>query len=114
MLCVYDNAWEEVENCLKLRKALEKAILRRIKSFVKFQDSIEHRTQGYFGMLLSKCGYSEKVIFDHGRETLTVKVNVENAQSTSTSDTKTLSGGERSFSTICFIMALWEAVEAPF
>ncbi len=29
-------------------------------------------------------------------------------------DMKALSGGERSFSTVCFIMALWESMETPF
>ncbi len=29
-------------------------------------------------------------------------------------NTKSLSGGERSFTTVCFIMSLWEAMEAPF
>jgi len=29
-------------------------------------------------------------------------------------DLKSLSGGERSFSTICFILALWNAMESPF
>lgn len=44
----------------------------------------------------------------------TFQVNVENAEGASTKDSKALSGGERSFSTICFIMALWDAMEAPF
>jgi len=41
-------------------------------------------------------------------------VNVENQKGSSVGDSRALSGGERSFSTICFIMALWDAMEAPF
>lgn len=29
-------------------------------------------------------------------------------------DTKSLSGGERSYSTICFLASLWEAIDSPF
>lgn len=34
--------------------------------------------------------------------------------SAATTDIRTLSGGERSFATVCFIIALWDAIESPF
>ncbi len=40
------------------------------------------------------------------------KVKVDKNQATK--NTSSLSGGERSFSTVCFIMALWQAIESPF
>lgn len=30
------------------------------------------------------------------------------------SDMRSLSGGERSFSTVCFVLSLWAIAEAPF
>jgi len=39
---------------------------------------------------------------------------VETNEGQGSKDTKTLSGGEKSFSTACFLLALWEAMECPF
>ena len=41
-------------------------------------------------------------------------MDVHSDCSQSTKNTKSLSGGERSYATVCFIMSLWEAMEAPF
>lgn len=45
---------------------------------------------------------------------LQVQVDAHSLASHATKNTRSLSGGERSFSTVCFIMSLWEAIEAPF
>ena len=31
-----------------------------------------------------------------------------------TTDVRSLSGGERSFSTVCFVLALWDVADSPF
>ena len=43
-----------------------------------------------------------------------VKVDVHSGLSQSTKNMKTLSGGERSYTTVCFIMSLWDSIDAPF
>lgn len=54
--------------------------------------------------------------FDMKAETLRIKVKPQKADSTMTKqvDTSSLSGGEKSFSTVCFILALWQEAALPF
>ena len=98
----------------------------------------------YFTMMLSQRGYTGSMEFDHKSKALTITVNIDeraaevnqfraqklknknkecensdkdgrkNKKMKKMNGTKTLSGGERSFSTISFIIALWEAMECPF
>jgi structural maintenance of chromosomes protein 6 len=77
-------------------------------------------------------GYFGKVLFDHQKETLSLKVGLHfhqqvkvlntpkvrtddqiRTQGIRDKDPKSLSGGEKSFSTICLLLSLWEAIGCP-
>ena len=68
-----------------------------------------------FSHSLGNRGYYGKVIFDHNLQKLELKVQTTEQAATQgmSKDPKSLSGGEKSFSTICLLLALWEAVGCP-
>lgn len=43
-----------------------------------------------------------------------VQVKPPGRENDTVSDMRSLSGGERSFSTVCFLLSLWEITESPF
>ncbi|EGG13304.1 structural maintenance of chromosome protein [Cavenderia fasciculata] len=90
----------------------------RQKNWVKFQRKISLRVSQYFNIFLSRKGYSGKIDFDHEDKKLEVSVQLDKMRPsenvTGKGDTKSLSGGERSFSTVALLLSLWEAMECPF
>lgn len=59
--------------------------------------------------------YAAEVEIDHKEKTLELKVIPRDAGVTdAVSNTKSLSGGERSYSTVAFLIALWSCVDHPF
>ncbi|KAI2667272.1 Structural maintenance of chromosomes protein 6 [Labeo rohita] len=96
------------------------------------------RCKYYFDSMLSQRGYIGKMTFDHKNETLSISspdflsngkhlspqrkaclsihsiVQPGEGGKAALSDMRSLSGGERSFSTVCFVLSLWAIAEAPF
>lgn len=68
----------------------------------------------HFEHLLRVRGCSGHITFDHKNETLSITVQPREEEKTARSDLRSLSGGERSFSTVCFILSLWNISESPF
>lgn len=59
--------------------------------------------------------YSAEIIIDGKNKTLELKVIPRDSEiEGAVSNTKSLSGGERSFSTVAFLISLWSCVEHPF
>ena len=68
-----------------------------------------------FESLMKLRNYTADIDIRHADRTLELKVVPRDAGvSGAVSNTKSLSGGERSFSTVAFLISLWSCVEHPF
>ncbi len=101
-----------------------KAFLNRLGEILRDRDNCRHMfTQGKalrcsmdFSNLLRSRNYSGKLNFDHEEQKLDVVVQpnkTRESEDASAKDLKSLSGGERSFSTVAFLLSLWSIVESP-
>ncbi|KAH9926088.1 P-loop containing nucleoside triphosphate hydrolase protein [Amylocystis lapponica] len=98
------------------RHALRRSVKTRLTKWHEFRRHIALRCKVYFSYHLSNRGYYGKVLFDHVNGTLQLKVQTDDQTATQTSrekDPRSLSGGEKSFSTICLLLSLWESIGCP-
>ena len=98
----------------RLFNKLSIALTIRLKKHQELQDMMIIRASHYFQQHLGKRNYSGRIRFDPKSEALTLEVTTNKQNKQGTQNTCTLSGGERSYTTVCFIMSLWEAMESPF
>ncbi|KAL2917151.1 Structural maintenance of chromosomes protein 6 [Polyrhizophydium stewartii] len=110
----------EIQQSEKFLKFLRRSLAQRNSSYEEFKQFISIRARRLFAELIRKRGYRGALQLDHERKELTLKVDVGEAQSRrysgvgSDSDPKSLSGGEKSFATVCLLLALWESMASPF
>lgn len=113
------RAYNDRKDALDLSsKALEKireGLNERYRKWKQIRSDFSKMTSHFFNAYMSQKGHSGKLLFDHEEGTLDLEISLQkNATNGQTvSDAKSLSGGERSFSTVCFVLSLWEVVESP-
>ena len=67
-----------------------------------------------FNNYLRSRNYNGSLEFNHEEQKLEVIVQPNKSRDTNENrDIKSLSGGERSFSTVAFLLSLWSIVESP-
>ena len=69
-------------------------------------------TDNYFQAFLNRKGFTGKLLFNTEDETLDIRVKLSDASEGQTA--QSLSGGERSFSTVSLLLALWQSMDNPF
>ncbi|KAJ2779925.1 Structural maintenance of chromosomes protein 6 [Coemansia javaensis] len=119
----YRRAKEELDSIGALVAGLKAAHEQRLGRWTQFRDSMAMRTKLHFANCLSQRGYTGKLEFDHAQCTLLPKVQTDqdlagerasrSAGAYQRKDTRSLSGGEKSFTTICLLLSLWETMSCP-
>ncbi len=95
-------------------KKLKDTILVREQRFINLIESKALRCALHFNSYLRSRNYNGNLKFDHKLQTLDVNVHPNQSKdSHEERDLKSLSGGERSFSTVAFLLSLWSIVESP-
>ncbi|KAF7883857.1 hypothetical protein EAF00_011169 [Botryotinia globosa] len=98
----------------ELLRLLKYSFSLRMKQYRSFQRHISARSRINFNYLLSERAFRGKLEIDHKNRLLDVHVEPdETSNNKKGRQTKTLSGGEKSFSSICLLLSLWEAMGAP-
>jgi chromosome segregation ATPase len=111
---IFETAKRYQKQLQELLQLLKQSFLVRIDMFRRFQRYINTRSRINFNYLLSERAFRGKLTIDHKYKKLDVHVEPdETVKGNKGRQTKTLSGGEKSFSSICLLLALWEAMGAP-
>ncbi|KAK4497238.1 hypothetical protein PRZ48_011688 [Zasmidium cellare] len=108
------NAKKERDDLVKVAKMLQDTLKLRQFRWQQFKRLISARARITFQYLLSERRYRGRVLLSHDDKTLDISVEPDITKlSDSGRQAKTLSGGEKSFSTICLLLSIWEAMGSP-
>jgi chromosome segregation ATPase len=109
-----DQAAKQIAELKELYQLLKKSYFNRVDIWQRFLKNISATARATFQYLLSERGFRGKLILDHSKKSLDLRVEPdETKRSANGRQTATLSGGEKSFSNICLLMSLWDAMGAP-
>ncbi|EFJ27923.1 hypothetical protein SELMODRAFT_60332, partial [Selaginella moellendorffii] len=96
-------------------EAIDNVYASRRSKFEHNTAYLSRQLRWRFNDHLKRKGFSGRVKIDYEAKTLKLEVQMpQDASNSAVKDTRALSGGERSFSTLCFALALHEMTESPF
>ncbi|KAI1082657.1 P-loop containing nucleoside triphosphate hydrolase protein [Whalleya microplaca] len=110
----YRDAKRHYKSLVSLADELKNALMDRLEKWRTFLRLISAHARTNFGYLLSERGFRGKLLLDHKAKKLQIQVEPDETKKTGAGrNTKTLSGGEKSFSSICLLLAIWDAMGSP-
>lgn len=110
----YEDVMKQTTDLDETIASLKRAIQHRLHLWRHFQRQISARIRIQFSYLLSERGFRGKIDLDHKARKVNIQIEPDETKKNPTGrNTKTLSGGEKSFSSICMLLSVWEAIGSP-
>lgn len=114
---IYQKAKQEFDELNGLVRLLRKSLQTRMTKWQSFRRFISLRCKLSFQFYLSQRGFYGQMKLDHKEKTLALAVQTDDQTNKNgkakEKDAKSMSGGEKSFSTICLLLSLWDAMNCP-
>jgi chromosome segregation ATPase len=115
----YDTIKTELGALERLLQRIEDGLVERVKSFIQLRAQIQKHVSAYFGYYIHMRGHYGSIKFDDRSQEMRLRVAISHHRTHEgelcfAQDLRSLSGGERSFTTLALMLALGEAMEAPF
>ncbi|KAK4156431.1 hypothetical protein C8A00DRAFT_30717 [Chaetomidium leptoderma] len=111
---IYNTVVDDLQSITRVNDRLRYTLTLRLEKWRKFQRYISSQSRANFIYLLSERGFRGKLLLDHETKSLDLQVEPDRTEKRAAGrSTKTLSGGEKSFSSICLLLAIWEAMGSP-
>ncbi|RMZ82300.1 hypothetical protein DV738_g1812, partial [Chaetothyriales sp. CBS 135597] len=108
------KAKKDLQDLRELEEALKESLFYRQCRWKHFRGHISVTARSQFRFFLSERGFRGEVILDHEQKMLDVRVEPDTTQRDGGGrSARTLSGGEKSFSQICLLLSIWEAMGSP-
>ncbi|KAH8149661.1 uncharacterized protein LAJ45_06292 [Morchella importuna] len=110
----YIDARDQRNEFQRLLGTQTRVYMERIRRWKEFQRYISARARAQFNWMMSERAFKGRLRLEHTRKPPELILEVQPGQEeTGNRGPKTLSGGEKSFSTICLLLSLWEAMGSP-
>lgn len=113
------NGWNEAKKTVHemetLSRSLKKTLEKRIRKWGQFRDFMSLSAKAYFGYYLHLRGDEGTLKFNHQTKKLEIRVSTGDQYSKGSrqKDSRSLSGGEKSFSQISLLLSLWQSISSP-
>ncbi|KAK9479265.1 hypothetical protein V1514DRAFT_328904 [Lipomyces japonicus] len=114
----FDRAMKEYLDVWSLVQALSDTYKERASRYFKFRSQLCQRAKAIFRHALEVRGFQGRLFINHQRETIALQVSPSDNAGIAPGQgqrrkVNTLSGGEKSFTQICFLLALWDQMNCP-